>query len=368
MRKLASTVSAALLVAVLAVGLAATGAADSEDSDVTVEVDSTTEVDVRPTSLSYDDLEPGDEATSDQEANGFTAIEVENIGSNSIEAVWAEGTNPGTNPFGSGDAEAYDTGNFITLSTETVQENSDDYDMSSDITGGTSTNFHYANRYEFTQTPEPTYIQTLGSDDDGDLVTLDGGDISGEVGQHVGRFVEGDEWYYYTIYYDDDESTGACDGSNSAEVWVGQEEHTNTELGTVDFTDEEQSEVIEISENAAGNVGTLGESLNLGDDLTYNLFAYCDDNNDEDSFTVRTRFNVVPEISTDAVTEDLGQQEGTGATAILAGEDALEPGAYFPVDTTVKLPNGVVADEIDEGTLTLRASDDQDGLEGDDGV
>ena len=360
MKKLASTISAVLLIAVLSVGLAAIGAAgqSSEDSDVTVDVESTTEVDVRPTSLSYSDLEPGDEATSDEEADGFTAVEVENIGSESIEAVWAEATNPGANPFGTGDSEAYNTGNFITISTDTVQENSDDYDMSSDITGGTSTNFHYANRYEFTQTPEPTYIQTIDPGDDGELQTISE-DVSGEVGQHVGRFVEGDEWYYYTIYYDDDEGAGACDGNNAAEVWVGQDEHTNTELGTVDFTDEEQSEVIEVSEEAGDNIGTLSESVSLGDDLTYRLFAYCDDENDEDSFTVRTRFNAVPEISTDAVSSDLGIQDGAGARAILLGDDALEPGAYFPIDTTVKLPNGVVADEIEEGTLTLRASDDR---------
>lgn len=342
----------------LAIGMTATATAQdsSEDGQVDVTVDGVTQVDVRPTELSYSDLTPGDEATPQDEANGFSAIEVENIGSNAIEAIWAESTMPGTNPFGTGDVTNYDSGNFVTLSTETA--NSGDYpDLEGSITGGTSTDMHYVNRVEYSMSPAPTYISTLEGETDETVLANDPA-FDGDVGAHVGRFQEGGEWYFYVLYYDDSLGTGACSGGDDAELWIGTDAHTNTELGTTDFTENTADiDVVTLTNTDDGDVGTTDSSVSVGD-LTYRVNTFCDDNAEEASYTQRARFNVNPEGPNEEV---LGEDTGAGLTAIFDGEEAnnnaLQPGAYFPVDTTVKLPNGVVADDIQGGQLSILASD-----------
>ena len=349
MKKLASTVSAALLVAVLAIGLATTGAADSEESDVDVTVSSETAIDVRPTSLSYsDELEPGTDLSESDD--GFTAVELENIGSEDIGEVWASSTMPEETPFGTGDTEAYNTGNFIQIDVSTAVNG----DYADGITDGSTDEVpHFVNRVEYSEDPAPTYIQT-------DAEEVVGADVE-DATEEVGRFRAGDQEYFYVIYYDAAEGSGACSGGDDSVLLLGEDPHDPTTLGTVDFTDAENEDVSEedITDIADHDEYGLVESLDLGDER-YNTYTYCDPDPEEDELaghTVRTRFNV--DVASPDGEFEPGETTDATQTYLLETSDesnSLRPGESFPVDIGVQVPSGVAQGEIDNGSMTIFAN------------
>ena len=357
MKKLASTITAALLVAVLAVGLAATGAAEpDEESDVDVTVSSETALDVRPSSLAYSDAEVGElESTSDE---GFAAVELENIGSESLDQIFAQSTMPSESPFGQGDENNYNTGNMLTVSTEQAGELDDNDELPANVeTSGTDRQFHFLNRVEFEEDPAPSYIQTTDPEViDGDHDSVD-----------VGRFRTGEEEYFYAIYYD--ESNGCvATVDDESQLFVGTEAHTPTELGTFDFTLEEEdsgadaaSEEVEeyelVQSEGSGDFGTTSSSVALGDD-EYSVFTYCDDDDETDDHTIRTRFNV--DVESPVTGDNLGEGDAGANRFILDDSDALEPGASFPLDIGVQIPLGTSEGDLDTGTMTIIAANTEE--------
>lgn len=345
MKKLATTVSAALLVAVLAVGLAATGAAEEEEeSDVDVTVSSDTAVDVRPTSLDYSG-EPGDFNSTD--ADGFTAIELENIGSESIEQIHAEADMPSSNPFGTGEDDAYNAGNFIKVSTETGSDIEDGVTDSDEDRA-----FHFLNRLEFAEEDVPSYIQTLDEEDFDEEVSAD------TSGVDVGRFRAGEEEFFYSIYYEGDGSN-ACSGDD-AEMWVGTDEHTPTDLGTFDFTDSEAEDVEVydiVNVDGQDELGAAGSTVEVGDE-EYTVYTYCDDNDEDPGHTIRTRFNVeVTSPVIDSTIDENDDEIGPSRYVLNTQNEPLEPGASFPLDIGVEVPLGVAEGDMEQGTVTVLASD-----------
>jgi len=352
MKKLASTVSAALLVAVLAVGLAATGAADvdqEDDSEVEVTVSSEVAVDVQPDTLSYsDDLTPGESNFTDDV--GHEQIEIENIGSEDIGEVWAASSSPSEDPFGQGETDAHNTGNFVQISLATALADEDGAYPDALDQSSTNENPHYINRVEFTEDPAPSYIQT--DTDSDDLV-----DSSVIEDVDIGRFRMGEEEYFYAVYHDGD-GTASCSGDDSSELWVGESVHTPGDLGTFDFTTNEDSVTEEISDTDAASDYGVVEGVELGDE-EYNLFTYCDE--DSNGHAIRTRFNV--EIDTsglegsdDTIDERTDGQQRFILEETSTADNTLRPGQSFPVDVGVNVPNGVPEGSIEDGSLTIFAN------------
>ena len=328
---------------------------EDQESDIDVEVSGQTLLDVRPSSLNYDGLEPGDfEEVSEDD---FFALEISNIGSEEINQISARSTMPSTNPFGTGTDDEYDAGNFIKVSTDTA--NNGDYDDIAVTDSDEDVQPHFLDRLEFEENPAPTYIQTSEDDDD----ALD--EINTDIdGVDVGRFRAGGEEYFYSIYHTDDGS-GAC-SDDPAELWVGTEEHTSTELGTFDFTindedgipNDEDVEVYSITGGTGdGDVGVADSTVSIGDE-EYTIYTYCDGTSDgEPGHTIRTRFNV--EVTSPVLDSDLDENTDTGPSRYILDDNQggqLQPGASFPLDIGVQVPLGVAQGDMDQGTLTVEAN------------
>ncbi|MDG5761319.1 hypothetical protein QA600_18475 [Natronococcus sp. A-GB1] len=363
------------VVLALAVGMmAAFGAAeddDSESTDVEVTIAEQTAVDVKPDQLTYSDMEPGMDPTSPSDVpdsdRNFTAVEIENIGSTHIDRIWAETSYPASNPFGTGDAEAYDAGNFIQVRVPDIDAGTNP------LVEADQNQFHFVNRIEFLDELDdaPSYIQVDPADFDEQDDT-----------QYVGRIRAGEyEWFFVVNDNNDDQCV-------QGEVRVGNTPHTPTELGTYDFTDgnngaNDASETngwtsLSVEELAGASHGAAASRLRLsfadegatndGDtDRAYGLLTSCDDNlphvvaNTYNSFwEVSSELGdnmdlTEPEVDTDLEDAVSGVEDILDAST--AGE-ALAPGQSFALDTTVEVPQGVAQGSVEEGTLTILVTSD----------
>lgn len=365
MKKLAISFLTVLLALGMMSGLAlATEEDDSEDSDVSVDIAEETELDVKPASLDYSGLTPGELREASE--NDFTAVEVENIGSTDIVNLWARASFPESNPFGQGDATEHDAGNFLKISVP------DESGLSSNSLG----DFHYINRLEYEEEDEPSFIQaevadTLETDDDPSF--------------DVGRFRTGDREWYYTVSYDGTANTdsGACRGEGNGEVVrIANQPTTSDQIGTFNFEDDNEGDEpdnyteysIEETETAAyGAAESVGlYDLEEGEDTeaedpveSYTVLTACagdgTDYDDGEGHTVRTTRNVEFESDFDGQTRSTGDLTGFGSNDFIvdAGDDPLNPGQSFTVDLAVEAPQGVPEGSVSQGTLTMLAQADE---------
>lgn len=321
-----------------------------ESSDTTVEVSSDVALDVRPTDLSYTGVEPGSvSAVSDQD---FTAIELENIGSEDIGQISAETTMPSAEPFATGEALSYDSGNFIQFSTDTVS----DQDRLTEIRE--VRDFHYANRVDYHEDPEPSYIQNLEGEDINDALATD----FNEPEASVGRFRSGEQEYFYVVYFDAGESR--CNGAGTtgdSELWVGTDAHDPTTLGTFDFTDDEVDDIeaAPISDLEESDEYGIVTNIDLGAE-SYNALTYCDGTVDtgDQGHVVRPKINVeVENPETGTVTGEILDGTQDYLLDVSTEDNSLRPGQSFPLDLRVQVPLGVAQGQVEVGTLTVLASE-----------
>jgi hypothetical protein len=316
-----------------------------QNSDVNVTVSNITKLDVRPTQLDYTNLNPG--ALQNSSNNSFGQVEIENIGSEDIEQIAASTTMPSDSPYGTGDSSQYDSGNFVKLKTETVNDGS--YPVNSNIPD--ETDYHFVNRIEFEEDPAPSYIQTL---DDSGIASATG--ISeGNAATDVGRFRVGQQQYFYVIYYGDD--SNGCNGAGNGELWVGTTAHTPDTLGTYDFTDATAGDVVNnsIQTGAGGDYYGEVEDVSLGSQ-TYDVYTHCRTTH----HTQLTKWNVdvSTPISGDSVSGsvDVSGQQSYFLGDLSSASNSLRPGSSFPLDIAVEVPLGVAEGEVSEGELTITAS------------
>lgn len=389
---------AALLIAVLVVSGMATAQDGSDDAGVDVTVSKVTNVDINPTQLNYgtDDqsLEPRDFKTV-SDNNEFPGIQVENSGSNNITQLSVETSEPLSRPFGSGLSEEYDAGNFIkmrpasgasfdlaspggdgTIGGTVAGEDDANGDTNTDQTG-----YHYAARVDFnasgstTGTPQAlTYIDVQNAD------------------FRYGRFRDGDEEFFWAVETGagGDSDDNICD--DGARLRVGNDPHTDSEIGTTDFTNDNSGNYGEFTlntEEGSNQFGiTDGVELNTSEGNTsYTVLSWCgngagtstagDDTDDtgvkaaeNQTFLVRTRYDRAPftdlgggvpgdyPSTTESLTTTTNSvgglealietSEGTGAP--------MHPGDSFTLFTSVEIPRGVASGAVGPGTMSLVAS------------
>ena len=378
----------AFLATAMTVGMMSTVTAQSQDSDVSVNVSETVALDARPSALSYGSdggagVAPGADVTTSD--NGFQHIDIENIGSVPIEQVHAEATMHNAQPFGDSGANDFNTGNFFTMSTQTAQS---EYSVPGVRGPNTS---HYLNRVEYAENNPPEYL-FLEESGPIDVGTTE--EFNSLADTDVGRFRVGEAEYFYALYQGD-ASTGPSD------QWVlriGETPHTPNQLGTVDFRNEDNVDGAvdyhEINVSAATATGTTDQSLltsksfvtfdtgvgsgfdgqslldgnavnstalgevTNGEEREYNL--YVDGGNDQ---IIRTSFNT--ELSSpDGTTWNSTETNNGAQFAIFRSTtpgERLQPGQNFPIDVGIQLPNGVDRSRISTGTVTILATE-QTGL------
>ncbi|MFB6100197.1 MAG: hypothetical protein ABEK16_02890, partial [Candidatus Nanohalobium sp.] len=174
------TVALALLVA-LATGMAASGAAqvtsnNTESTNITVSVMSTSAIDIKPDTLDYNNVRVGNTRTQSNNSIGFTGVQIENIGSEGIDKIWADATKPSVRPFATGNASKYDAGNFMMIKPPNPNP----------ATPNVNT-YHFINRREYNESNKLTYIET-------DPASLS----ATATKQYYGRFRAGDQWYFWS--------------------------------------------------------------------------------------------------------------------------------------------------------------------------
>lgn len=99
---------------------AAAQTADTQNSlDVNISIAQQTIIDIQPSRFAWgyagSNVFPGSVAGPSEEINGYGRIQIENLGSVNITQVWFNNTQPGQRPFGTGNANLYDSANFLAL-------------------------------------------------------------------------------------------------------------------------------------------------------------------------------------------------------------------------------------------------------------
>ncbi len=342
----------------------------NEGSNINVNISSTTQIDVKPNSLSFDNLDVGTQTTTENTGdNRFGSFSIENIGSEYIDLIWAQASRPASDPFGTGDPNAYNAGNFLQI-------------RPADTTRGGvsgSSNYHYVNRYEYanswtsSQGEIPSYIEAVPGE------TRSGGDPSDTF---VGRIQAGDEWYFYTVVPASGEST--CDDSG-ADLRIGNERHSSNLFGTSNFTAANQNDGGATGytqydlESTNGEYGLTQSSVSLDFDIdddgttdttrSYDFLTVCDTSGNVDEsepHVIRTRYNPqagdIPDLTQNA-TGDAGDNSGTQVQFLLDAGDASEnlvPGEHIQVDAAIEVPQGVPEGGVSTGQLTFYVTSDDD--------
>lgn len=194
------TVLAAVFLAAAMLSTFATGDTGDTNDNATVNVTVATKtmVDITPNEYVWDSVDPGAQGGHDSSKH---RAQIENIGSTNISKVWFNATAPSSNPFATGNANNYDAGNFIALDQEGQN------------------NYQFVDRVEFNETRELVY-----------LTDTDGNSPPGT--NHVyGRFRNTSFEYFWMI-----DMTGGTD-CGSLVFRDGNTAHTQTQTGTVDFSD-----------------------------------------------------------------------------------------------------------------------------------
>lgn len=344
--------------------------AEEEQSSVDVEISEDVALDVRPTEISYTDgnsLEPGEvQRESDED---FEHLELENIGSEPLDEIFAEADMHENNAFAD-PGNDHSTGNFITVSTEQATADGE--------VGGLNDleTHHYVNRVEYFENTPPTYIQVAEESVDVDGVTID----PDESATQVGRFRVGDVEYFFVLYEDD--------SADDVGIRIGDTPHTSTDLGTFDFTgddgdyseytpdDTEASDVFDIEGQELLSFDSESENFDEetslitdgGEDAPQDLLDEEDTEvrqydmyfDTDGELVVRTSVNVFPSHP-DGSSWELDDQSGLSSSYLVdaadeAEDEALQPGQNMPLDVGVQVPLGVDQDTVTQGSITVQAS------------
>jgi hypothetical protein len=344
---------------------------ENDTTDVNVTVLSDIAVDVKPEELDYIDTKVGDfNGTSNQ---SFTAVEIENTGSEYINRIWLNTTEPSSDPFGTGSAANYDAANFMY-----VRPNND-----SGLLAGDDENFLPANRKEFMETNNntdadsedsldvPSYISAPA----GSPYTLRGGQsFSSADFVEVGRVTFGDEWFFFAVPNDND-----CDGTGNEFVRFGNTSHTPDTFGTVDFQDnpndgdpadyeDHNLTVLSNSDYGLTQSGLQGgngidvsgldtDQDGDSDSVDFDLAVWCGHGNSgSQSAAVQPHAYVLRYNPTAVGASDLSSEAGSATTFLIDAsntDNMLAPGGRVTVDTGVHIPLGVPEGTVSNGKLRV---------------
>ncbi len=276
---------------------------------ISIDISEKSMVDINPSNLSYGPLDPGSVGDSDDENIGnYSGIWIENIGSTNITKIWFNSTYPSQRPFGSGNPEAYDAGNFVVVSSEST---------------GT---YYFPNRVEYPRTDDDTlYVTPPGGFD------FSNGDI-------FGRFRNASYEYFWAIIAS---AVGNC---SEGTFYYSGTPHTKDDTGDVDLSDANPSSLVLV----ATGVGWSATNATFPDSGGAN---YCVSVPDDCSKVVFSRWNADIPGSGGNVCKDIGYFMNSTT-------NALFPGNVSKGNIKVYVPYGVPMGAIKNGLLTIYVSNE----------
>lgn len=175
---------------------------DSDSATVTVNISSKIMVDVTPATFSWSAVDPGSVAGSAKEASGYSAIQIENIGSANITHIWFNATYPASRPFGTGNPSIQNAGNFVVLSRRS-----------------TNTSYWAINLLEYNETQVLYYIKDVA-----------GNMPPNQAAYRYGRYHNASSEYFWMI-----NKVSAC--NTGATIYIGKVAHTKTVSGSTNFNE-----------------------------------------------------------------------------------------------------------------------------------
>lgn len=277
---------------------------NAEGSTITLEVGSQTLIDLTPASFSWSGINPGVVGSVKQ-------AQIENIGSTNLTKIWFNVTQPTDRPYGTGSNGSYVASNFVWLARETG-------------------NYFAVDRLEFNETRSLVYL----TDDDGN--TPPNG-----TKYAYGRFrnATGD------IFWMLDKSSGDCDGAN---FYVGDEAHTKTATGSVDFSGCDSGLNNDPTTNC--RFGTLTADA-------ANNYCWADVNIDGSNYTIAVDNSTLGyKVRWSHWNQDLpGADTATNDETFYSG--TLYPGNSTVANITVYVTYGVAQGILGPGTLYVIGSD-----------
>jgi hypothetical protein len=353
----ASRLIAVALLAFLTVLISTSGAAQDNENNLQVEVNISekTIVDIQPKTFAWgsggSQVQPGDIAGPDEEANGYGRIQIENLGSVDINQLWFNTTYPDQRPFGTGNRLDYDSANFIAL--DSNDTDIDDHNQ-------------FVNRKEYGldqsnagQTQDIIYLDTPPNWD-------------------YGRFRDSSQEYFWTV----DDTGGDLGG---ASFRIGVDPHNESQTGSTNLN----------TQCAGGDEGVGGSNTECNG---YNLqttsaegttWAYTDvevgaldttenaiDGDGKYYCAVMNETQILQDAAGDtdeedrpavyfikwnkgfpAVTAGPGCDYATNYTIGSDGEfNSLTPGQWITQNIRARVPYGVVSAELPTGSLYVLAN------------
>jgi hypothetical protein len=226
-------------------------------------------------------------------------------------------------------------------------------------TQGDNETYHFVNRKEFADDNYPSFIRTepIGN-------TVSGNSVDNH---HVGQMRFGDEWFYYDIPTGTDNKCNGGGANSPSVIRIGQESHTQTEDGTVDFRNSGTETLsnyttYDLSTTGSSTYGVTNNSVtfefNSGNDQTYDVLTACPGNSGSPTpQVVLNRYNVDFNSTSDLTST------GTISNYVLdapAPDSMLKPGQQFSVETAMNVPRGATAGQVGPGSLTVYATADED--------
>lgn len=274
---------------------------------ISINISQKSMVDINPGNLSYGPLDPGSVGDSDDENTGnYSGVWIENIGSTNITKIWFNSTYPSQTPFGSGDPQAYDAGNFVVIANEST---------------GT---YYFPNRVEYPRTDEDTlYVTPPGTFD------FSNGDI-------FGRFRNASDEYFWAVM------VGASGNCSDGTLYYGGTAHTKDETGDVNLADGSPSPRVLVSTGIGWSATNVTFPAAGGAD-------YCVSIPDDCSKVIFSRWNADIPGAGGSVCKDIGYFMNSTA-------DALFPGNVSKGNIKVYVPYGVPTGTVKNGLLTVYVS------------
>ncbi len=310
----AALLALAVFMAVSSISAAAPTVDSTFSIPVNVTVQQVTWIDIFPENVTWANLYPGSYGT-------VTDLTIESMGSVNVTYIWFNVTQPTSNPFGSGDPNKYDAGNYVVL-------------LNTTQSGNTVTQPYFIDMLEYGNDSQmgdkPAYL-TLGSNI-----------------HRWGRFRIANHEFFWGLIDDG----GVCNTSSSKLV-ISKIVHNESSNDYITVADGAANTV---TLNIAGAQNTWGytnlTNFNSADSIYPNDLNYCVAVAGDCSKVRFFRWNAEAPGAT-----------GSGATIIcphftyfVDSSNPLTPGKVKNARINVMLPYGVPYGQIKEGTLTVVAS------------
>jgi len=253
-------------------------------------------------------VDPGGVADSGDEASGYFAIQIENIGSANITHVWFNASYPTTDPFGTGNPSLVDAGNFVVLSRNE-----------------SATDFWFINAVEYNATEALVYIKDFA-----------GSMPPASASYTYGRFHNASNEYFWMI---DDATT--CHNTGTI-MRIGNVSHSKTQTGTTDFQNGAYTEITltALPDNSFGYADITGGPLS---GLCVAVSSNC-------QRVFFSRWNADEPFHLCSNVNYAFDYNETGA------EEALVPGDSFAMGIKAYVPFGIPAGSS-TGTITAIVND-----------